>query len=397
MMSYYIRQLQTVGYHCHPERSRRVLRLSLIVVALIWLSPYIKAQDPVFSQAYFAPVYMNPALTGSANQLRIGQNNMLQWTNVPGPINTYGLFADTRCTNVGLGFNALHDSRGEGFLNTTGAGFSFSYTIFTGGQNSFSTRFPKALRDVDLSFGIAANYVTKTIDWDRLEFTSQFDPVQGKIIPNNSMQRADGANYRDFNTGLVFKKGGYYNGKPMLFNMGGSISHLTRPAEGFYTDVRLPMRFTLHTGLIAGFGRDWRKHGTYYYPYFVYYSQGEKASTYTKQREWNAGMYVLAKGLTTGAFYRNALLPFSGKSSNQAGLVAGYNMPLKQLGYSLQATYSYCTPLTGVSPSSFGTHEITLTYLMGRGLFCKGTPSQKGASKCLDQNSAFRSALDIIR
>src|SRR5688572_4875926 len=103
-----------------------------LTIATILCSICVYGQDPVFSQAYFAPVYLNPALTGSANQLRIGQNNMLQWTNVPGPINTYNLYADTRCTNVGLGFNAVHDSRGEGFLNTTGVGLNFSYTIFTG-------------------------------------------------------------------------------------------------------------------------------------------------------------------------------------------------------------------------------------------------------------------------
>lgn len=114
---------------------------SLLAGALFTVS--VQAQDAVFSQAYFAPVYMNPALTGSANQLRIGQTNMLQWTNVPGPINTYGLYADTRCTNVGLGFNAMHDSRGEGFLNTTGAGLSFSYTIFTGGKTHSAHAFPK--------------------------------------------------------------------------------------------------------------------------------------------------------------------------------------------------------------------------------------------------------------
>src|ERR1700679_3361186 len=89
------------------------------------------SQDTHFSQFYFSPLTMNPALTGSfEGTWRVGVNYRNQWGSISAPAvyATPSAFADFRITSgyfshnyLGLGILLLTDKAGDGELTTTSA------------------------------------------------------------------------------------------------------------------------------------------------------------------------------------------------------------------------------------------------------------------------------------
>ena len=55
---------------------------NLVVIFLIFSGLKIYAQEPVFSQYYFNPIYLNPALAGMDNNFRLFMNGRNQWVKV---------------------------------------------------------------------------------------------------------------------------------------------------------------------------------------------------------------------------------------------------------------------------------------------------------------------------
>ena len=67
----------------------------LIVIFLILSSLNICAQEPVFSQYYFNPILLNPALAGMDNNFRVFMNGRNQWSKVPSSFNINSVAFDT--------------------------------------------------------------------------------------------------------------------------------------------------------------------------------------------------------------------------------------------------------------------------------------------------------------
>src|ERR1035441_3375929 len=134
-----------------------------------------EAQDPAFSQSYNNPIYLNPALTGANDGLKINMNDMRQWTAIPGTFNTYTFTADLaeECSSVGLGLIALHDERGEGFLTTDQFGLTGRWGA------------PIIAKKLDIAFGLGGSFAQKSLDWNKLQFSDQFDPILGQISNTN--------------------------------------------------------------------------------------------------------------------------------------------------------------------------------------------------------------------
>ena len=51
-----------------------------LVIALVVISNFAKAQDPQFSQFYGVPLYTNPALAGASGNIRINAADRDQYT-----------------------------------------------------------------------------------------------------------------------------------------------------------------------------------------------------------------------------------------------------------------------------------------------------------------------------
>ena len=58
-----------------------------IIYILVFLGSSLFSQEPVFSDFYNNPIYLNPALAGQY-QIRASFNANNQWYNIPGQLNT---------------------------------------------------------------------------------------------------------------------------------------------------------------------------------------------------------------------------------------------------------------------------------------------------------------------
>src|SRR5690606_26280668 len=100
-------------------------------IVLLALSTVAFAQDPEFSQYYSAPLYLNPAFTGTASDHRLIANYRNQWPNVASGFVTYAVSYDYNLSdlNSGLGFMVVTDRAGSANLQSTVVNFQYSYKV----------------------------------------------------------------------------------------------------------------------------------------------------------------------------------------------------------------------------------------------------------------------------
>ncbi|RLD70071.1 MAG: hypothetical protein DRI87_08855, partial [Bacteroidetes bacterium] len=107
--------------------SDKLLRL-IFFAGILSVVSVVKAQDPEFSQFYANPLYLNPAMTGTAECARINLNYRNQWPSLTKAFITYNISYDQNVASINSGFGVLvmSDRQGDGALNTTMA--SLLYT-----------------------------------------------------------------------------------------------------------------------------------------------------------------------------------------------------------------------------------------------------------------------------
>ena len=103
--------------------------LSLLI--LIGFKNEVKAQDPAFSQFFANPLYLNPAMAGSANCPRLSLNHRNQWPSLKGAYLTTSFSYDkgVELLHGGIGLQVLNDMQGEGALSNTQISAIYSYQL----------------------------------------------------------------------------------------------------------------------------------------------------------------------------------------------------------------------------------------------------------------------------
>lgn len=288
------------------------------------------AQDPTFTQFYANPVYLNPALAGSSGCPRVALNYRNEWPQLTGNYVTYAASYDSYFKNIsgGIGLVALHDQQGQGTIQTSMIGASYSYYL-------------KVNRKFRLMFGTQAAYYQKYLDWSQLTFGDQIDPRRGFIYQTGDVPRGDGRRgFFDVSAGLVgFSKNFYF---------GAAFHHLNRPDESMILgQSRLPIKFTGHIGANIKLGQRGRYSSTTFLsPNIIYQNQNGF-------QQLNVGAYLKYESFTIGAWYRN---------KDAFILTVGINTDKYRIGYSYDLTVSQLG--NGVSG---GSHEVSL----GINLKCK--------------------------
>ena len=303
--------------------------LHFLTIALAICANYF-AQDPTFTQFYSNPVYLNPALSGSSGCPRVALNYRNEWPQLTGNYVTYAASYDSYFKNIsgGVGLVALHDQQGQGTIQTSMIGASYSYYL-------------KVNRKFRLMFGTQAAYYQKYLDWSQLTFGDMIDPRRGFIYQTGDVPRGDGRRgFFDVSAGLVgFSKNFYF---------GAAFHHLNRPDESMILgQSRLPIKFTGHVGANIKLGQRGRYSSTTFLsPNIIYQNQNGF-------QQLNIGAYLKYESFTIGAWYRN---------KDAFILTLGINTEKYRIGYSYDLTVS---PLgNGVSG---GSHEVSL----GINLKCK--------------------------
>lgn len=298
------------------------------VLLLFFLVNNANAQDPVFTQFYANPLYLNPAMAGSNICARYGLNYRNQWPSMSANFVTQSFSYDQkfRAINGGFGVLAMHDQQGSNTIQTSSLALIYSYHL-------------KVNRKFTMMFGGQAQFTMKFLDWSKLTFGDMIDPRRGFIYQTGDVPRGGNRGFLDISAGFV--------GYTKYFYFGGAVHHLNTPNESLIVgESPLPMRFTGHIGADLPLG----KKSAY----------GNKASLspniiYRYQQgfmEMNIGAYFKYDMFTFGTWFRNR---------DAFILLVGIQQNRFRVGYSYDVTVSRLTNQSG------GSHEISL----GLTLACK--------------------------
>ncbi|MCO6491809.1 MAG: PorP/SprF family type IX secretion system membrane protein [Phaeodactylibacter sp.] len=326
-------------------------------------------QDPSFSQFYANRIYLNPAFAGMEPGIGISGVARMQWARVDKGFRTYGFSADAQLpvARLGVGLHLLRDTEGIGNLTINQAGLVLSYTIPGPKDN--------------IHFGMEGRLVQKSLDWSRLVFADQLDPVYGVVNASSVTPALDRVFHGDFDFGVVWRhEGSLRMGGRSLHNvrshLGLSFHHLpyllSRSARGndsfLNLESRLAPRTTFHGGIIIpmtvlqGTGMD-----IAISPNFKFDMQGYRFMSFRENMTvGTVGLYGLVSNFYLGLLYQNrAYLPNALHTDAFILTIGGYTNPQGQ-GRQQQPSFFFGVSAdinsTGVGPAAGSVFEFTFRY-----------------------------------
>lgn len=294
----------------------------------------MKAQDPQFSQFYAAPLFLNPALTGSTAQGRVALNYRNQWPGIPGAFISYNASFDYYLSDInsGVGLILTHDKAGSGALTYTNVGGLYAYEF-------------RVSKKVVIKPGIQFSLYKRGVDVNRLTFSDQIARGGGR----STVEFVNDAftTKFDFGTGLMVYSPNFWGGF--------AAHHLTGLNESLLGQTAaLPAKYSIHGG-----GRKVLKQGRY--------GRVQKAiwgAFNLKQqagfRQLDVGVYSEFYPVVFGAWYRG--LPVGNhkedyhRNTDAITILLGAKIESFQVGYSYDLTLSRLVGNTG------GSHEISIVY-----------------------------------
>lgn len=313
--------------------------MKFILAALFaFVSLGLRGQDPEFSQYYAAPLYLNPAFTGTTQDHRFIANYRNQWPNIARGYVTTALSYDYNMAqaNSGVGFLFTMDQAGTAGMKSSQFNFLYSYRVVVDSKWVIAS---------GLSFG----YAFRTIDFDRLVFGDQLQFDSKAQVPSDdpALFNLGTSSYFDFNAGMLA-----YN---KTFWLGFSASHLNRPNRSLLNqEATMPIKATIHGGIRIPLNHGLRKpdHLAVLAPSFVYKRQG-----YFDQLD--VGAHFLYEPIVVGLWYRG--IPIQQEvadnlSQDAVVVILGFQLP------HLEVLYSYDFTVSKLGSISGGTHEIALKY-----------------------------------
>jgi type IX secretion system PorP/SprF family membrane protein len=311
----------------------------ILTYGLLFLSVIVQAQDPEFSQYYSAPLYLNPAFSGSASGHRLISNYRNQWPGVGNGFVTYAFSYDYNLQqyNSGLGVLVIVDKAGTAGLKSTQFNFQYSYKVHLGSNWVFSS---------GLNFGL----VNRSTDFNNLIFGDEinFDGNTPGTSPDR--RNLDNVTYFDFGAGgLLYSR---------TLWLGFSAAHLNEPNRSMLNDESIvPIKTTVHGGVRIPLYRGLKKRerSAAIAPSFVYKRQGNFD-------QLDMGMYFLYEPIVLGLWYRGIPLQqnISDNINHDAAVViVGFQLEKIELSYSYDVTVSQLGTAVG------GAHEIAIKYRLG--------------------------------
>lgn len=296
----------------------------LCTITLICIGS-LNAQDARFSQYFAAPIYLNPALAGSANNPnenkggRVGLNYRNQWSKLMTPYNTVSLYYDQNLSQTlgSIGAIITQDVAGEGNFQTLNTSAVYSYTT-PFGYSGWAGR-----------YGLQAGFQNSSVDFMKLRFQDQIDPTAGAIQPTSEVFGANAKGYFNTAVGAVFYNEGVY--------LGGSIHNITEPTYTLYsaTSNAIPRRYTVMAG-----GKVDLNNGSHLLPGAVYQKQGNFT-------DFNLGFQLAANQFSMGTYYRRSMM-YQGHA-DAVSLMIGITKDMFAFGYTYDMTISDLKQNTPIS------------------------------------------------
>ena len=309
------------------------MRRILLTLIFLLAGGMAVAQDPLFSQYYQAPLFLNPGFTGLTARQRFVVNHRLQWPGLPQAFSTYAVSYDAYLPRITSGIGIMISSDKMGSMNWRSNAVHLLY--------SYKVRLTETLIfSPGISFGYGSNGLdrSKLIMGDVLQYGgATMDPTVNKLI--NSQ-------YVDFGSGFLL-----YTKKVWL---GAAISHLNRPHLSPLGDNdRLNMMTTVHAGIRLTLSAAHAARELYLTPSFIYRLQGKTFS------QLDAGVNFHTDPISLGVWYRGKPLTKNITGSiDQDALILFLGLHIKNL----TAGYSYDFTISSLGGATGGAHEFSLVY-----------------------------------
>lgn len=317
--------------------------LTIILVACL----HCHGQDATFSQYYTSPMLLNPGFVGSAEGLRISAAHRIQWPYIPGKFSSSGLAVGYQPDQLldGVGLMAKRSVEGEGGLTTNSV------------MGLFSRRWVVP-RKVDIQVGMQVGAISQRINWNKLVFSDQLDPVLGKIRASQAQKPPNlSTTAFDVSAGVITKFEFPFNGAEALNQAGLAVYHINTPSRNFTNEqVKYPRRWVAHYGVLLPFKGIRTNKTLSIYPNFRF----EKQNDFT---QLDLSTLAFEDPLFIGASYRNSKAFFSADNTAQMIITGGIKTQSETLGQ-VMIGYSYDFSLTGMRQTNRGSHEISLMFFL---------------------------------
>lgn len=334
------------------------LHLKIALLTVLAIAKIGQAQDIHFSQPDYAPMSLNPSLTGLEGPLRFSLNYRNQWPLVGASYNTVQASADIKFGD--------HDPLRPGFL-------SLGLLLYSDMQNGGSVMNNKANLSLSYQFRIDDdNYVgaglyfgfgQRSLGAPDGKWASQYDQTLYTYDPainsgEDAFMSRQSFGYGDAGLGVnyQFDKGETSMNKNnrRALTAGLALYHLNRPSYSFagLNEEKLPIRYSLFVNGFIGIRgkRNSFQPGVYFnYQKGAYDLQFGSYYSYLIQEGSKITMFRDATSVAGGLFYR----------WNDALILKGY-MQVKKFKFGL----AYDVNISRLSPSSktVGGFEMFITY-----------------------------------
>jgi type IX secretion system PorP/SprF family membrane protein len=316
----------------------------LLVVALLGWAPAL-AQDPQLTQFYHAPLYLNPAFTGTTEEFRVAGSFRYQWTAIDAQFQTTTVAFDYNAAPLRSGFGLLlqHDRAGS-FLTTTGVTGLYSFLV-------------PLSSDWHLRLGLQGGVGNRQLDFSQLVFVSQVRPDEPDVWEGG----VGGSRwFADVSSGAVLYNRHFWGGV--------AVHHLNRPNASFFPgdNAAIPLKLSAHLG--ANLPISTINGELYLLPALLYRQQGPLS-----QLDVSTRLAFERFPLVVGLAYRGIPFRQNFNSTQQDAVAFTAGLQTGKLTFG----YSYDLTVSGIRPYSGGSHEIALVYQWGsqrtrtkRGISC---------------------------
>jgi type IX secretion system PorP/SprF family membrane protein len=307
--------------------SKKAILQNVWCTACLLLLTVIKTvaqTDPHFTQQYTFPMYLNPALTGSADgDYRASAIYRSQWGSISNPYRTMGISFDARTNkNVALGVNLLDQSAGDGGFNYLTTSLSFAYT---------GVKFGPSLNH-HIVMAMQGGIINRRVNTSKLQWGDQWRSITG-FLPTNATAETfaqTSSTVLDIGAGIM-----YFDAAPeKKFNpFGGfSIYHLNKPKDPIISTQStvlntIPVRYSIQGGVSYNISDRTR-----IVPHVMYMHQGTAS-------EAMVGVYGQINvdpdtDFMLGGYYRNndAIAPYVGIDYKNFVIGLSYDVNTSKLG-----------------------------------------------------------------
>ena len=206
----------------------RIIIFTFICIVSLFISSNVHAQDPVFTQAFLSPIYLNPAATGTGQfDLRVSGIYRRQWWTIPSAMNYVAFSVDKYIPEMSGGLGLIATRSSEGYLNKSGIYGSYAYNICGGTKSAAENgSAPKWFWTGGLQFGVAQ----ARVDYSKLVFADQLN-ADGYIpgsVSSVTPSLKNGRVFPDFAAGMFFNYNLTGNNRLLA---GFSAHHINSPDE----------------------------------------------------------------------------------------------------------------------------------------------------------------------